>query len=235
MATRYERIADDLRHQIQSGDLAPGTRLPSETQLAAHYQVGKPTLRHALALLQNQGLLEKRHGIGNFIRHPHPPITYTPHTPPHNDPPTRTRVTRRDLPADAALSALLHLPPGTPVVELTYLTRQNDTPHSLARTYLPHSIAGTLTPDTAIPPTPWADDIPHRLTTAGIPLTHTTERLTARPATPHEAELLTLPTHTHVLTIQRTTHTTDGPPPTTTTLTLPADRTTALYTTTPTP
>ncbi|MFD4747805.1 GntR family transcriptional regulator [Streptomyces rubiginosohelvolus] len=47
-----------------------GERLPSEAQPAARYTVSTPTLRSALALLQAEGLVEKVHGEGNFVRPP---------------------------------------------------------------------------------------------------------------------------------------------------------------------
>src|SRR5690606_19012731 len=53
---RHHDIADDLRHQITTGSIQPGERLPSEAGLAARYRVSTVTLRRALALLQGEGL-----------------------------------------------------------------------------------------------------------------------------------------------------------------------------------
>lgn len=66
--SRRHDIADDLRQQITTGRLKPGERLPSESGLAAQYKVGTVTLRHALAVLQGEGLVKKIHGKGNFVR-----------------------------------------------------------------------------------------------------------------------------------------------------------------------
>ena len=44
------RIADDLRHLIESGELAPGAQLPSERQLAATYGTARNTAREAIRL-----------------------------------------------------------------------------------------------------------------------------------------------------------------------------------------
>ncbi|MFC5719618.1 winged helix-turn-helix domain-containing protein, partial [Streptomyces gamaensis] len=53
-----------------------GDRLPAETDLARHYRVSMPTMRAALALLEAEGIVEKHHGRGNFIRRPDERIRY---------------------------------------------------------------------------------------------------------------------------------------------------------------
>jgi GntR family transcriptional regulator len=68
MATKYDRIAADLRRKIQTGQLGPGEQLPVETVLKDDYRVSLLTLRRALDVLEMEGLIEKRHGHGNFVR-----------------------------------------------------------------------------------------------------------------------------------------------------------------------
>ncbi|MFI6843633.1 GntR family transcriptional regulator [Kitasatospora sp. NPDC050467] len=65
---RYEVIARDLRSKIHAGELASGMRLPAETALAAEYAVSVPTIRQAMGLLVDEGLVEKQHGRGTFVR-----------------------------------------------------------------------------------------------------------------------------------------------------------------------
>jgi DNA-binding FadR family transcriptional regulator len=57
-----DQIVDDLRRQILSGELADGARLPSERELAAHYDVSAPTIREAVRVLTAMGLLNTRNG-----------------------------------------------------------------------------------------------------------------------------------------------------------------------------
>lgn len=57
-----DQIVDDLRKQILSGELADGARLPSERDLAAHYDVSVPTVREAVRALTVMGLLNTRNG-----------------------------------------------------------------------------------------------------------------------------------------------------------------------------
>jgi len=67
VAQRYEQVAERLVADIAAGRLAPGQRLPSERDLARRLRVGRPSVREALAALQNEGLLETRPGSGSFV------------------------------------------------------------------------------------------------------------------------------------------------------------------------
>ncbi|MEU8550515.1 GntR family transcriptional regulator [Streptomyces roseoverticillatus] len=61
---KYQRIADDLRAAIESGEYGPGDRLPGESALAAQYEVATLTARQALKILRTEGLVETRKGAG---------------------------------------------------------------------------------------------------------------------------------------------------------------------------
>ncbi len=75
LAPKYQQIADQLRAQIGSGVLAAGQRLPSEPDLAAQYEASRNTVRLAIALLTNQGLVVSRQGLGTFVHEPAKPFT----------------------------------------------------------------------------------------------------------------------------------------------------------------
>jgi GntR family transcriptional regulator len=66
--SRYAAVAEALRQRIVNGEWPPGTAMPSETSLASDHGVALGTLRQALALLSEQGLIERRHGKGTFVR-----------------------------------------------------------------------------------------------------------------------------------------------------------------------
>lgn len=67
----YQDLADMLREQIQSEQLRPGQRLPSETVLAQTYGVATKTARAALRQLRDEGLAESVRGYGVVVReHP---------------------------------------------------------------------------------------------------------------------------------------------------------------------
>ena len=60
-------IIDSLRHSIASGELEKGQRLPTEGDLAAHFGVSQPTVREALRVIEEMGLIEVRHGSGAYV------------------------------------------------------------------------------------------------------------------------------------------------------------------------
>lgn len=67
-AMGWANIADDLRRQIESGDLAAGEKLPAETTLAREYDVNRTTVRSALRRLTSEGLVVSQKGRGSFVR-----------------------------------------------------------------------------------------------------------------------------------------------------------------------
>ena len=65
---RYLELADDLRAQILSGDLASGDGFPTESVLCARYGVSRFTIREALRTLQTEGLIQRKRGSGTVIQ-----------------------------------------------------------------------------------------------------------------------------------------------------------------------
>ena len=66
----YVQIAESIRRRIRSGKLKVGDRLESERQLASNFGVSLMTARQALQSLEEEGLIERRHGSGTFVRTP---------------------------------------------------------------------------------------------------------------------------------------------------------------------
>lgn len=65
---KYLQIAGHIRDQIIRGDLAAGSEVPSERELAARWNVARPTASKALDVLRQQGFVESRVGSGTFVR-----------------------------------------------------------------------------------------------------------------------------------------------------------------------
>jgi GntR family transcriptional regulator len=63
----YLQIADELEEQIRSGDLSPGSQLPTEDDLRDKYRASRNTVRDAIKRLVGQGLVETRPGQGTFV------------------------------------------------------------------------------------------------------------------------------------------------------------------------
>src|SRR6266516_2293171 len=70
---RYRQVANQLRDAIRSGQYGPGDQLPSESDLIEHYQLSRPTIRRAMAVLATEGVVVVEHGRGAFVR-PNPPV-----------------------------------------------------------------------------------------------------------------------------------------------------------------
>ena len=64
---RSDSVYDELRQQIDGGRLPPGSRLPSEPELAAELGVSRATLRDALRALEDEGALRRRWGSGTYV------------------------------------------------------------------------------------------------------------------------------------------------------------------------
>lgn len=62
----YVQLADLLRAEIKSGKIAPGDMLDSESVMIKKYGAARLTVREALGILVNEGLIAKRHGKGSF-------------------------------------------------------------------------------------------------------------------------------------------------------------------------
>jgi GntR family transcriptional regulator len=56
-----------LRQLIEAGSYQPGERLPSQDELAAQLSVSRLTLRDALRSLEQEGVVQVKHGIGTFV------------------------------------------------------------------------------------------------------------------------------------------------------------------------
>jgi len=63
----YRQIAEDLRQQIESGQLAPGSQLRTELELREHYDASRNTIRDAVKVLITRGLVATRPGQGTFV------------------------------------------------------------------------------------------------------------------------------------------------------------------------
>ena len=205
---RYQQVADSIRAQITDGTLNPGDRLPTEPELVEEYAVSRLTVRHALDVLQAEGLVEKFHGRGTCVRRPPQRAAYVSacgeraQQPAAQNAEFETYVRPGSVLAEASLTALMRVDRGTELAEYLYFSRKNKRPYSLARIYVPTDLAVLL--DTPTARLPWGDEIPLGLGAAGVRLAHITERVTTRPPTQDEAEHLDLPPGATVLEIERT-------------------------------
>jgi GntR family transcriptional regulator len=63
----YVQLAEDLAKRIERGEFSVGARLPSEAELAQDYGTAKMTVRRALDILRDRGLIRTLHGRGSVV------------------------------------------------------------------------------------------------------------------------------------------------------------------------
>jgi GntR family transcriptional regulator len=64
---RYQQIAEALRRRVDAGEFAAGRMLPSESELSAEFDASRVTVRRALEMLRDEGLVDARQGFGWFV------------------------------------------------------------------------------------------------------------------------------------------------------------------------
>ena len=65
---KYYLIKEQIKREIEEGNFKPGEKLPPERILMRMYNVSRLTLRYALDLLAREGYLEKKNGVGSFVK-----------------------------------------------------------------------------------------------------------------------------------------------------------------------
>ena len=63
-----DRVVDEIERLIVGGELAPGTKLPPERDLAEQLGVSRTIVREAVRILAAKGLVETHHGVGTTVR-----------------------------------------------------------------------------------------------------------------------------------------------------------------------
>src|ERR1017187_1440504 len=66
-APLFVQVAERLADEIADGTLAEGERVPSTNELAAYYRINPATAAKGISMLTDDGLVEKRRGIGMFV------------------------------------------------------------------------------------------------------------------------------------------------------------------------
>lgn len=66
--TKYESIASDMQQKIKNGVYRPNDQLPFEAEMCKTYNVSRITVKKAMDLLVNRGLVVKRRGSGTFVK-----------------------------------------------------------------------------------------------------------------------------------------------------------------------
>jgi len=185
----YFQVAQHLEHLIESGELAVGTRLENEIDLADRLRLSRPTMRRAIEYLVDRGLLVRKRGVGTQVVHVkvqrQVELTslYDDLAKTHRDPHTRV-LSFATEPAPDALALELGIPQGTQVYVFERLRYAGDEPLALMRNHVPADLL-RLTPEDLE-----AQGLYNLLRANGINLRIAKQSIGARAATTTEARAL---------------------------------------------
>ncbi|MFG3418191.1 GntR family transcriptional regulator [Micromonospora sp. NPDC048063] len=125
---RYRLIADELRERIQSGAIPPGALLPTESKLVIEFRASRGTIRQAISVLRQAGLISTEHGRGSSVK-----------APARNLEPEGVESHTREclVAADTELAALFAVQVGAALIRTETVNRRHGVVDSVVRTYRP--------------------------------------------------------------------------------------------------
>ncbi|AWT43189.1 MULTISPECIES: GntR family transcriptional regulator [Streptomyces] len=212
----YLRVAEELRGRIESGELGPGTRLPSVAEISAQYGCSNSVASGAYKVLVDDGLVVSRHGAGHYVRSPETPeLLVRQHRRRSEDSPFAQGAAEQGAvgtwrhestteQASEAVAVRLGIAPGDPVMHTSYVYLADDKPVQLAESWEPLALTGQSL--IALPEVgPYAGvGVAARMRVISIEVGDPVERVRARMATRTEAQALGMTPPGPVLAIERT-------------------------------
>lgn len=138
--SRYGALAVAMRARIVAGEWPPGSAIPSEQTLAAEHGVAVGTMRRALDLLVEQGLVERIHGRGTFVRQGlsgTPMLRFFRFGAAGSEPPESRILARETLTAPADVARMLDCGPGEQALRLKRLRSVGGQPALYEEIWLP--------------------------------------------------------------------------------------------------
>lgn len=202
---RYRTIAEDLRRRLRDGELVAGRLLPSESELSASYAASRVTIRKALELLREEGLIDARQGFGWFVA---------------TDPVRQTLGRLGTIEAQLAASGIrserrvlsfgfVPAPPraaevlgADAVLEVRRKNLADDEPFALVTVWCPEELGHRLSRDD-VERSPFYELL-------DVPLGGAVQTIGAAAASPDEAALLQVPPGSPVLHVERVTSSPEG-------------------------
>lgn len=208
------QTVNHIKHEVLSGDLAPGTRLASERELTEHWGISRVTLRKALQHLVTEGVLSSSHGRGWYVASGEPAREF-----PNTLESFTETAARMGLRASASVlsetrgsasvdeAEVLSIAPGAPILRLERLRKLDDVAIALDSSTVPLA---------ALPDLDGVDfahaSIFDLLTASGYAPERADSTVEAAPAGVGEAELLGVEVGTPLLVMRQVTHRGDGKP-----------------------
>jgi GntR family transcriptional regulator, N-acetylglucosamine utilization regulator len=213
----HSRLESTLRGLIEHGQVPMGAVLPGELELAAQLGVSRHTVRHALGVLTNEGLLRRERGRGTTVVASNPPMVIerslsafyafawearargaTQHS---------YVLERSPLPADEIIAERLSVTAGTAVDRIVRLRTADDDPLVLETAFLPRQLSQVLDAQ-ALELESLYDELEKR---CGLRVTHAREAIRPIVLSRPIAKLLRATVGSPAFSVERTTWSDRGP------------------------
>jgi len=137
----YQKIQFAVRQRIEAKQLKPGDAVSSERELARIHGVSLMTARHALAGLEREGIVERRHGSGTFVAPPrihfNKLMSYTEQMGGRGLTPNSKVIVAKIIEDEPEVAARLGLPANSRMVKIERVRHTSDEPFALETCYLP--------------------------------------------------------------------------------------------------
>jgi len=202
--SRYGALAQALRERIVAGEWPPGSALPAEQALAAEHGVALGTLRQAMALLAEQGLVERVHGRGTFVRTGlagAPMLRFFRFGDGSGEVPASRIVARHAVAAPAAVAHGLGLAPGAEALRLRRVRSLAGVPRLVEDIWLPLPLFDALAVDDAAT---WGDLLyPHFALACGVHVHRAVDEISFGAFNAADARALRLPSGHPCATVRR--------------------------------
>lgn len=201
----YFQVAEQFEQAILSGEIGPGHRIENEIALAQGLGLSRPTMRQAIQVLVDKGMLVRKRGVGTQVVHGtvrrsveltslHDDLTSA-----GQEPRTQLLTLTRE-PADEPVAGALQVDVGVEVWSVERLRFIGAEPLALMRNYLPVDTLDLSAVDLE------HDGLYAVMRRAGITMRVAKQRIGARGAVQREATLLNERRNAPLLTMQRTAY-----------------------------
>lgn len=204
----YHQLYEILLDKIVSGEWKPGDQIPAEPELIETYKVSRSTVRNVLDMLVNKGLIYRQRGRGSFVAQPSVEqalvriVNFTEDMRQRGITPSSKVLSSKVLPASAYIADKLQVPIGEELVYLQRLRLGNNEPMGLEESYLIHSCCPGILDLHDFGDCSLRESISQDY---GIQWLRASQVIRAVNASTEMSDLLEIPQHSALLSIERVT------------------------------
>jgi DNA-binding GntR family transcriptional regulator len=201
----YFQVAAQIEQAIADGELAPGERMPNEMTLADELGLSRPTMRQALQMLVDKGMLVRKRGVGtqvvkSQIRRPVELTSLNDDLVRTGQDPNTQVLSLQRVAVDATKAAELRIKPGDDVWQVERLRLIGEQPLALMANVIPCSVIDLGNIDLT------ERGLYESLRAAGVHVRVAHQEIGCRRADAREARLLSERRGSPLLTMRRTAY-----------------------------